>query len=116
MVSSLSLGGLLSFEGNCIDCIRSVNTHAPLDTSSGYIAQSSSHVLLLMQIFSALVNVVESVDGFSGNMRCCSTKILSSWIPGCIKGQPHYVKSALLTRIESVDLFTVRVKVMIHFA
>ena len=112
------LGGafvhLVRFIGNIVNGVRAVDAHAALDAAADFLAQHSGHVLFLVQIFLVLMNVGETVDPLSGQMRNCRAQILifrlGRFIIGCTDG----IETIHLQLVRPVNQLAVVVNVPLH--
>src|SRR4030043_1965760 len=60
------LGGsfvlFVSLIGNVIDGVGRIDSHTPLNATSGHLTEKPGHILLLVQILFALMDMTESID------------------------------------------------------
>src|SRR5512136_544089 len=112
------LGGpvvlLVGLIRNVIDGIGSIDSHTPLYTTSGHLTKSSGHILLLMQVLLTLMNMTESIDLLSGEMRFGCAQTFVFWVGRVIESQPHGINRGHLYLIIPGNLFAVHINISPH--
>jgi hypothetical protein len=114
------LGGpvvlLIGLIRNVMEGIGSIDSHTPLNTTSGHLTKSSGHILLLVQILFAVVDMTEPVNLLSGEMRFGRAQAFVFRIGGVIESQPHGMNRGHLDLIIPSDLFAVHINIPPHLA
>jgi hypothetical protein len=112
------LGGsfvlFVSLIGNVIDGVGRIDSHTPLNATSGHLTEEPGHILLLVQILLALMDMAESIDLLPGEMRLGRTQTFMFRIGGIIESQPHCVYRRHLDLVIPSDPFAVQIKVSPH--
>ena len=100
--------------GDVVDGVGAITSHAPLDASAGDLAEKPGHVLLLVQVFLAVVDVGEAVDGFAREVGFGGAQIGVLRVIGVIKGQANGVDRGHLDLIIPVDLVPIVIDIPLH--
>ncbi len=69
MILRRPLVHLVRFIGHVVNGVCPVAAHAPLNAAADLLAEHARHVLLPVQVFSALMDMGEAVDPFTAEMR-----------------------------------------------
>ena len=105
---------LVRLIGNVVHGVCRVDPHAALDAASHLVAEHPGHVLLPMQVFLVLMDVVETVDPFARQVGNRRTQILVFRFGRFIIGEPDGIEAVLLEFIGPVDQVAVMVQVSFH--
>jgi hypothetical protein len=97
-----------------IDCIGSVDSHTPLDATSGHLIKGSGHILLLVQVLLALMDVAEPVDLLAGKVGGGGIQAFIIWVGSVIESQADGVNRWHLYLIIASDLFAVQIDIPMH--
>jgi hypothetical protein len=109
-----ALVGLVCLVRNVIAGVGPVDAHAALYTPAHLLAERARHILLLMQVLLALVDMREAVDRFARYMALGQDKVLEPGILGEIIGCPGGIDGVHLQLIGAVDEMAVVIHVSAH--
>jgi hypothetical protein len=96
---------------NRVDRIRS---HTALNAHSGRTAQGARHVLFVMQILRALMNMTKAIDGFSRKMRFSGAQIFEFGNMRSIESKPHNIQGGKLLFVIPIDPAAVKIEIPFH--
>ena len=105
---------LVRLVGNVVNGVCRVDPHAALDAAPHLVAEHPGHVLLPMQIFPVLMDVVETVDPLACQVGNRRAQILVFRFGRFIIGEPDGVETVPLEFIGPVDQVAVMVQVSFH--
>ena len=98
-----------------VNGVRTVDTHAALDAAADLLAQHAGHILLSVQIFLVLMNVVKTINPLASQVRDGRAQFLVFRFGRLVIRCADGIDAIHLQLVRPVDQLAIVINVSLHF-